>query len=148
MKNSEILCFIRANPACTQGEIARGIDCKNYSGLKNCLAELLEDGHIVRAPLNNNQYVYSVEGGADSVVDLGNIARIVDLEFTASGLEEAGMWRRAAQVYLDLMGIATGRADLQRYAERRRRCIRNGNVGCRTEAHSSGMVGRYVGGDL
>lgn len=146
--SDQILDFIREHQGSTIGDIARGTGPRAYRSTVRAVTKLLEQGEIKRVLLANQQSIYFT---ADEVEVSG---RALDcskkmglLEAMATNLEARALWRRAAQVYLELLYIASSNTDLQRFVDRRRFCLRAAaHRGVIVE--QGYMAGRYVGGEL
>lgn len=132
-KSQMALAIVDRTPDCVLQDVCEVLDLQS-STAGAILRKLSETGKLTRFH-NGSQYVYLVTPGvevSDVVLpELAPRAKSVDVQqvktavVLAKELEEKKLWRRAATVYTNILGMTATANELWRIARLRSRCLRN-----------------------
>lgn len=133
----QVFQHIKVNPGLLPSEIAAALpevnSCTTYRAIDN----LWVHGEIERLAAGDGfRYFIDTTNGSDPV--------LAELEKQARQLEEKGLCRRAAEVWLAAFDAAKSVNDRERYCQRRLRCLAGMTKG---NGDDSCVAGRYVGGN-
>jgi len=128
-QKEQVAVFVRYQPNCAVGDVSEALDMSGATAGK-LLRELSDDGVITRSR-NSVQYTYAAVPHTDipdvilpCMEEKSDPIKMQAAEQKARALEEKGLWRRAAAVYLDMFGIACSSVEVARIAKRRKECLR------------------------
>ncbi len=128
-QKEQVAIFVRYQPNCAVGDVSEALDMVSATAGK-LLRQLSDEGVIIRSR-NSTQYTYAAAPGADipdqtlpCMVEKGDPVKTMAAEKKAKELEGRGLWRRAAAVYSDMLGIACSSVEVARIAKRRSECLR------------------------
>lgn len=132
-KSQMALAIVARTPDCILQDVCEVLDLQS-STAGAILRKLTESGKLTRFH-NGNQYVYRVTPGVE-VPDVafpeqapraekGDIQQVKTAVVLAKELEEKKLWRRAATVYTNILGMTDTANELWRIARLRSRCLRN-----------------------
>lgn len=132
-KSQMALAIVDRTPDCVLQDVCEVLDLQS-STAGAILRKLSETRKLTRFH-NGSQYVYLVTPGVEvpDVVlpELAPRAKSVDVQqvktavVLAKELEEKKLWRRAATVYTNILGMTATANELWRIARLRSRCLRN-----------------------
>ncbi|WP_437889325.1 PerC family transcriptional regulator [Phytobacter sp. V91] len=121
--------FVSKNPGCTAPNVCDAFNAEAGSAGAQ-LITLMERGILTRK-YNGTHYEYTVAPGADIPdIELPQPEQKADPALLAAALEEArgleqvGLWRRAATRYTEIMRICCNGAEIWDIAKLRTRCLR------------------------
>jgi hypothetical protein len=146
-KYDHIVAFIRRQPnGCTSGQVFDEYPTPGRNAIRKALDHLHTQGHLVRQRDGNVFRYFSVDNDP-SIGRLApvNHAKIRELEERAAILKKRGLFRRAAGVYAELIGLAPSVVNVETYARERARCISRGNSGVIVYSDVGSLAGRFVG---
>jgi len=125
----QVAVVVRHTPGCVLQDVCEALDITSSSA-GNFLRKLTNCGTVIREH-NGTQYTYTAAPGADIpdvvlpfMLDKPDTARIESAERIALELESRGLFRRAATVYTDILGLACNAREVLRIVERRDACLR------------------------
>lgn len=123
-----VIAAINHMPGCTLRDICEALELTTSNAGK-LLRRLTKEGIIVKN-LEGRDPIYSVKpGGRITKVNLPFMLEeesppeTRQLEKLAKGLEDKGLWRRAATVYIDILAQVKNSKDVLRIAEKRNHCV-------------------------
>ncbi|MBM3071686.1 PerC family transcriptional regulator [Enterobacter sp. RHBSTW-00994] len=128
-QKDQVAVFVRYQPNCAVGDVSEALDMSGAT-VGKLLRELSDEGVILRSR-NSVQFIYTAVDGAPipdvilpCMVEKSDPVLTQAAEAKAKALEEKGLWRRAAAVYSDMLGIACTAVEVSRIAKRRSECLR------------------------
>ncbi|WP_434642124.1 hypothetical protein ACMYSK_09175 [Klebsiella sp. I138] len=132
-KSQMALAIVDRTPDCILQDVCEVLDLQS-STAGAILRKLTEVGKLTRYH-NGTQFVYLVTPGVEvpEVVlpelaphaDKGDVQQVKTAVVLAKELEEKKLWRRAATVYTNILGMTATANELWRIARLRSRCLRN-----------------------
>lgn len=133
----QVFQHIKDNPGLLPSEIAAALPGVNRSTAYGAIDNLWMYGEIERLAAGDGfRYFVDTTNGSDPM--------LAELEKRARELEEKGLHRRAAEVWLTAFDAAKSVNDRERYRQRRLRCLAGMTKG---NGDDSCVAGRYVGGN-
>lgn len=132
-KSQMALVIVDRTPECILQDVCEVLDLQS-STAGAILRKLTESGKLTRFH-NGTQYVYRVTPGVDvpDVVlpelaprsEKSDVQKVKTAVVLAKELEEKKLWRRAATVYTNILGMTATANELWLFARLRSRCLRN-----------------------
>ena len=132
-KSQMALAIVNRTPECILQDVCEVLDLQS-STAGAILRKLTECGKLTRFH-NGTQYVYRVTPGVDipDVVlpelapraEKSDVQKVKTAVVLAKVLEEKKLWRRAATVYTNILGMTSSANELWFFARLRSRCLRN-----------------------
>ncbi|HGH3390500.1 TPA: MarR family transcriptional regulator [Citrobacter freundii] len=123
-----VIAAINHMPGCTLRDICEALELTTSNAGK-LLRRLTKEGIIVKKP-EDREPVYSVKQGIritkiilPFMLEEESPLETRQLEILAKSLEDKGLWRRAATVYIDILAQVKNSKDVLRIAEKRNRCV-------------------------
>ena len=131
----QVFQHIKDNPGLLPSEIAAALPGVSRSTAYGAIDNLWMYGEIERLAAGDEfRYFVDTTNGSDP--------RLAELENRARELEEKGLQRRAAEIWLTAFDAAKSVNDRERYRQRRLRCLAGMTKG---NGDDSCVAGRYVG---
>ncbi|HBR0964226.1 PerC family transcriptional regulator [Klebsiella pneumoniae] len=132
-KAQMVLAIVSRTPECILQDVCEVLDLQSSTS-GAILRKLTESGKLTRFH-NGTQYVYRVTPGVD-VTDVvlpelaprsekSDVQKVKTAVVLAKALEEKKLWRRAATVYTNILGMTATANELWHFAQLRSRCLRN-----------------------
>ena len=128
-QKEQVAVFVHYQPNCAVGDVSGALDMAGGTAGR-LLRELSDEGVIIRLR-DSVQYTYRAVPHAEipdvilpCMVEKSDPLRMQAAEQKAKELEERGLWRRAAEVYSDMFGIAGSVVEVARIAKRCKYCLR------------------------
>jgi len=115
---SEVLNYVRANGESTTNDVCAGLNHLDMRTVQRALERLFAVGQIKRKPCGRMYMYFTDEPSAST----GN-RLLAELATKALELEEKGLLRRAASVWLEAFDGAQTIQARACYAQRRARCL-------------------------
>ncbi|UXY12050.1 BlaI/MecI/CopY family transcriptional regulator [Kosakonia sp. ML.JS2a] len=115
---SEVLNFVRENGKCTTAEVCDGLNQLDVRTVQRALERLVAVDHIQRNK-QGRTFIYFI----DEPFPTSETGRPVELAKKAHELEERGMNRRAATLWLEAFDCAQTQQARASYAKRRAKCL-------------------------
>ncbi|CAM7438725.1 PerC family transcriptional regulator [Citrobacter freundii] len=123
-----VIAAINHMSGCTLRDICEALELTTSNAGK-LLRRLTKEGIIVKKP-EDREPVYSVKPGIrvpkiilPFMLEEESPPETRQLEKLAKSLEDKGLWRRAATVYIDILSQVKNSKDVLRIAEKRNRCV-------------------------
>lgn len=123
-----VIAAINHMPGCTLRDICEALELTTSNAGK-LLRRLTKEGIIVKKT-EDREPVYSVKQGIritkiilPFMLEEESPLETRQLEILAKSLEDKGLWRRAATVYIDILAQVKNSKDVLRIAEKRNRCV-------------------------
>jgi hypothetical protein len=148
-KYGYLVDFIRQHPeGCTSRHVKDRYPEIGGNATRKALEHLHTQGHLVRQRETPKEYRYFTLENDPCIGRLAPVDtnRIDKLEALASSLKKRGLYRRAADVYAELMWLSPSVVQIEQYARERSRCIARSKRG--TVVYSDDdyqPAGRFVG---
>ncbi|EJM7591530.1 TPA: PerC family transcriptional regulator [Citrobacter freundii] len=123
-----VIAAINHMPGCTLRDICEALELTTSNAGK-LLRRLTKEGIIVKSHEDRDPG-YRVKPGSrvpkiilPFMLKEESPPETIQLETLAKSLEDKGLWRRAATVYIDILAQVKNSKDVLRIAEKRNRCV-------------------------